>query len=613
MIKKLALGFIALVLNNTWAGESIHWQDWSASTFADAKAQNRLILVNVGHEGCTACRFMEENTFSNPAVITLVNANFVAIQVDSEARPDIGERYSDWAWPANAFMRSDGTHVLAFAGSRRPEPYMKVLREVIDGHAAGTLSADKLAPYGAAQVAESAPFTELRDQVRALQDGVFKDKSSGVFESAEPLRHLLLRNHLYGDSNALAMAKATLDGHLQQLDPVWGGMFYASFGRWGNVAPEKRLESQAATLQAYANAYQITNESKYKGAIENVDKYLTTFLRSKQGLFFANQQDNLVSLSVAPEKVMDMDDYYALGDKERRSHGMPSIDHAIYSDVNARIILGYVMAYEATGEQRYLDTATAAAKQLLADRQTKDGWIIQFKAGDELSADERIHVLTDKPVPYLRTQAHSGLALLRLYTATGESSWRQAAVQLARGLLSTLEDPKLGGFYGGPDDGTPGRRKPLEDNAAAAQFLYLLGVLEKEDKFKVAAERAIRAAASPIAVSREGKITGSLAMALEIITAGYVELSVVGDEKDSRTQGLLKAGRNVFEPRKLVHIESTGRYPERKAPAMYICNDERCTLPIYDPAEVPVQASLFTYLAVSTKSAPSTKSAASAN
>ncbi len=589
MIKKLALGFIALALSNTWAGDNIHWQDWSASTFADAKTQNRLILINVGHEGCTACRFMEENTFSNPEVIALVNSNFVAIQVDSEARPDIGERYSDWAWPANAFMRPDATQVLAFAGSRRPEPYMKVLREVIDGHAAGTLTADKLAPYGVAQVPESAAFTELRDQVRALQDDVFKDKTSGVFETAEALRHLLLRNHLYGDSNALAMAKATLDGHLQQLDPVWGGMFYASFGRWANVAPEKRLESQAATLQAYANAYQITNEPKYKDAIENVDKYLTTFLRSKQGLFFANQQDNLAS-------EIDMDDYYALGDKERRSHGIPSIDHAIYSDVNARVILGYVLAFEATGEQRYLDTATAAAKQLLADRQTKDGWLIQFKAGDELSADERIHVLTDKAVPYLRTQAHSGLALLSLYTATGESLWRQAAVRLARGLLSTLEDPKLGGFYGGPDDGTPGRRKPLEDNAAAAQFLYLLGVLEKEDKFKMAAERAIRAAASPIAVSREGKITGSLAMALEIITAGYVELSVVGDEKDSRTQGLLKAGRNVFEPRKLVHIEATGRYPLRDAPAMYICNDERCTLPIYDPDNVPTQASLFTYV-----------------
>jgi uncharacterized protein len=599
MIKLIVLGALAFTLSNSWASEGIQWQEWAAETFAEAKAKNKLILINVGHEGCTACRFMEENTFSNSAVIKLVNANFIAIQVDSEASPDIGERYSDWAWPANAFMRPDATQVLAFAGSRRPDRYMKVLHELIDGHAAGTLEPDKLAPYGAAQASESAPFSALRGQVRALQDNAFKDKKSGVFETAEPLRHLLLRHHLYGDSNALAMAKATLDGHLHQIDPVWGGMFYASFGKWTNIARELRLESQAAALQVYADAFQITADPKYRDAIANVDRYLTNFMRSKQGLFFANQQDRLDSLPGRINSDMDFDDYYSLDDKARRSHGIPTIDHAIYSDINARVILGYVIAFQATGEQSYLDTARTAAKQLLDDRQTKEGWLIQFKPGEELSSDERIHVLTDRPLPYLRTQAHSGLAFIQLYTATGEATWRQAAMQVASALLTTLEDPKIGGFYGAPDDGTPGRRKPLEDNAAAAQFLYLLGVLEKEDKFKVAAERAIRAAASPTAVRREGRITGNLAMALEILTAGYVELSVVGDDADSRTQGLLKAGRSVFEPRKLVHIESAGRYPKRKAPAMYICNDERCTVPIYDPNIVSAQAKLFTYTGVS--------------
>ena len=182
-----------------------------------------------------------------------------------------------------------------------------------------------------------------------------------------------------------------------------------------------------------------------------------------------------------------------------------------------------------------------------------------------------------------------------LYEATAEPRWQRAAIQLANALLEQLEDPKLGGFYGAPDDGTPGQRKPLEDNAAAARFLYLLGVLEKEDRYKHAAERAIRASASTTAVRREGKITGNLAMALEILTAGYVEFSVVGDLGDPRTQDLLQAGRRVFEPRKVVHIETAGRYPARSVPAMYICNDERCSVPIFSPDDVPRQARQFTY------------------
>jgi len=589
MIKYIGLSLLCLVLPTTWAAEAIQWQPWSAATFTQAKTEQRLILINVGHEGCTACRFMDENTFSKPAVIELVNANFVAIQVDSEARPDIGERYSDWAWPANAIMRPDAVQVLAFAGSRRPDSYMQILREAIDGHKAGTLSPDKLAPYGISREAETAAFSQLRDQIRALQDEVFKTKNSGVFESAEALRHLLLRKHLYDDNNALKLATNTLDGLLQQLDPVWGGMFYASFGNWNNTVPEKRLESQAAALQAYADGYQLTGDQKYREALTNVDSYLRSFMRSQQGAFYANQPDRLAGLPAN----MSMNDYYALGDKERRRYGVPAIDHAVYSDVNARVILGYAMAFEATGKQAYIETATQAAKHLLEERQTDAGWIIQFKPSAELSADQRVHVITNQPLPYLRAQAYFGLALMALYRTTDDLYWRQAAIKVADALLLKLEDNKIGGFYGAPDDGTPGRRKPLEDNAAAAQFLYLLGVLEKNEPYKVAAERAIRASASPTAMRREGRITGKLAMALEVMTAQYVEFSVVGDAEDSRTQALLQAGRSVFEPRKLVHSESTGRYPRRAAPAMYICNDQRCTVPIYKPADVAIKAGMF--------------------
>ena len=587
----LTVILLALTGHQAWADDQIRWLDWSADAFTEARSQNKLILVNVGHEGCTACRFMEANTFSNQDVIDLVNANFIAIQVDSEARPDIGERYSDWAWPANAFLRPDGTQVLAFAGSRRAENYISVLQQLIAGHSAGTLTPDALAPYGEPEAPRTTPLTTLRDQVRARQDRAFKGKRGGVFENAEPLRHLLLRSHVYADADAHDAAKATLDGLTKQMDSVWGGMFYVSFGRWDNVVVEKRLESQAAALQAFADAYQLMGDAAYRNAIDNVHRYLTTFMRSKDGAFFANQQDRVATLP----RGMSMDDYYALGDEDRRRHGIPTIDHAIYTDVNARVILGYVMAFEATGKQPYLDTAITAAEHLLDVRQTEAGWMIQFTAGPELSADERIHVLTDEPVLYLRTQAHFGLALLGLYEATAEPRWQRAAIRLANALLEELEDSTLGGFYGAPDDGTPGQRKPLEDNAAAARFMYLLGVLVKDDRYRHASERAIRASASATAVRREGKITGNLAMALETLTAGYVAFSVVGDVRDRRTQELLQAGRRVFEPRKVVHIEAPGRYPARSVPAMYICNDDRCSVPIFSPDDVARRARQFTY------------------
>lgn len=88
-------------------------------------------MINVGHEGYIACRWMEERTFENPDVIKILNQHFVSIQVDSEARPDIGERYSDWAWPATAFMTPAGEQVLAIRGSRGPEKFLTIVNKLI--------------------------------------------------------------------------------------------------------------------------------------------------------------------------------------------------------------------------------------------------------------------------------------------------------------------------------------------------------------------------------------------------------------------------------------------------------------------------------------------------
>jgi len=42
-----------------------------------------------------------------------------------------------------------------------------------------------------------------------------------------------------------------------------------------------------------------------------------------------------------------------------------------------------------------------------------------------------------------------------------------------------------------------------------------------------------------------------------------------------------------------ISSKSTGHYPLRAAPAVYICNDQRCTVPIYKPDDVVVKAGMF--------------------
>ena len=68
----------------------------------------------------------------------------------------------------------------------------------------------------------------------------------------------------------------------------------------------------------------------------------------------------------------------------------------------------------------------------------------------------------------------------------------------------------------------------------------------------------------------------------------------MGDPNDAAAGQLLSAAQRVFELRKVVHFEQPGRYPERERPALCICNDDACSLPIYDAESVREEARKFT-------------------
>jgi len=585
---------LSIMLFNTVAmaaDNAIHWQAWSQQAFDKARELNKPMLINVGHEGCMACRWMKEDTFTHPEIIELVNANFIAVQVDSEMRPDIGERYSDWAWPATAFNKPDGTQVLAIRGNRKAENFSVILNKIIEGHRAGTLEPDQLAPYSAPSKPRDTPLTKIRDQVRFQLDDSFDDKLGGwgsnkILEHAEPILQYAHRAHLENDTLAKQRFMKTVNGFMHHLDPVWGGVFYESFGNWDELILEKRLETQVAALQIFATAYKLTGEKRFEKALVNIQRYLNDHLKSESELFFASQQANLPELSNS----MSLIEYYELDDKHRRTIGIPSIDHSLYTDLNARIVSGLMHAYETTGNKDYLAMGLRTADALIRTRKVKDGSFVQFKQNAEFKHNERIHEVLENEAVYLRPHAYLGLAFLDLYQATADVRWLHQAEGIVK-VLYSLQDNQLGGFFGTTKQIVP--RKPLEDNAVAARFMYLMGVLMKKDEYTLAAERAIRASAAKDIVEREGRITGNLALTTELLTVGYLEFSIVGDANDPASQALFDSARRVYEPRKVQHYEAPGRYPKRNKPAMYICNVQACSAPIYKAENVAAEARKF--------------------
>jgi uncharacterized protein YyaL (SSP411 family) len=159
-----------------------------------------------------------------------------------------------------------------------------------------------------------------------------------------------------------------------------------------------------------------------------------------------------------------------------------------------------------------------------------------------------------------------------------------AARTITRAMQGALEDPRAGGFFASPAAASASSRpgapeKPIYENIVAARALHLVSVHAHDASLDGVAERTLRS----IGPRAGGAV---LALAVQDISLGPVEVSVVGTSDDPRAAALHRAALRVYEPRKAVHFEGPGRYPARGRASVYVCTRTSCSSPIDEPAAV---------------------------
>jgi len=94
----------------------VHWQPWGRETLAEAKRQNKPILLSIGYAACHWCHVMAHESFENDEIAGVMNDLFINIKVDREERPDIDNIYQSalalmgqqGGWPLTMFLTPDG-------------------------------------------------------------------------------------------------------------------------------------------------------------------------------------------------------------------------------------------------------------------------------------------------------------------------------------------------------------------------------------------------------------------------------------------------------------------------------------------------------------------------
>lgn len=89
------------------AENPVDWYPWGSEAFERARAEDKPVFLSVGYSACHWCHVMEQESFEDQATALLLNADFVAVKVDREERPDVDSVYMDAVHAVDGRLTAD--------------------------------------------------------------------------------------------------------------------------------------------------------------------------------------------------------------------------------------------------------------------------------------------------------------------------------------------------------------------------------------------------------------------------------------------------------------------------------------------------------------------------
>jgi thiol-disulfide isomerase/thioredoxin len=122
----LLLGLV-LFLQDLMAQEGIRFEqaEWTA-VLSKAKAENKLVFIDVYTSWCGPCKIMVRDIFPQKEVGNKFNASFINFKIDAEKGEgiEVAKKYAVKAYPTYLFVNGDGTLVYRSVGSMPVEKFM---------------------------------------------------------------------------------------------------------------------------------------------------------------------------------------------------------------------------------------------------------------------------------------------------------------------------------------------------------------------------------------------------------------------------------------------------------------------------------------------------------
>lgn len=452
-------------------------------------------------------------------------------------------------WPLNAITLPDGRPI--FAGTYYPqEHWLQLLdyfvkywnekpEEAMQRATEITRGINNMDNF---PVAKSTDFDsiDLEEQFRKIDlawDYTFGGRMGAPKFPMPVTLELLLQNHFYTKaSKPLEALTVTLDNMMNGgiYDHIGGGFArYSVDAEWEIPHFEKMLYDNAQLVSLYANAFKLTKNNRYKEVVyETIDFIAREWTDKSGGIYSASDADSegeegkfYVWSADELRSILDADfglfctvfNVSAQGNfegqnnltrvaavqadneklkvwktrlwQERSKRIAPGLDDKILTAWNALMLMGYVDAYTAFGEQRFLNGALRIA-QFFTKNVIKTDFSLtrNFKHGKTTIAG------------FLDDYSFSCEAFIALYQATFDEQYLRMADGLAQYTIQHFYNAQSGLFFYTSVNDAPliARKTETTDNvipssnASFCKALFKLGyILEQPSYLKIAQKAAL--------------------------------------------------------------------------------------------------------------------------
>ncbi len=634
------------------AHNPVHWNAWHQEVWQRAKQEDKMVIVSIGYSACHWCHVMEHESFEDTTVAKIMNDHFICIKVDREERPDVDQIYMDacqlisgsGGWPLNAFALPDGRPI--YAGTYFPkENWKQVLLYFVDywkNHREEALERATEITKGikgmdlVPKAGKVADFTKAdRNKMFEKLDANWDDKKGGrrgapKFPMPVNMQYLL-RNYYYtGNEKALKDVTVTLDNMMNGgiYDQIGGGFArYSVDSNWTIPHFEKMLYDNAQLVSLYSEAYQLTDNERYREVVEESLKFVERELSDTSGGFYSaldadsegeegkyyvwsyaelkkilgsdfeafrkvygvseqgnfEGKNNLLRYQEARADTEQLAKWKQLLMTARSKRAKPGLDDKVLTSWNALMLKGYADAYRALGEVKYLKRALQCAT-FLKERMIQPDYSIQrnYKNG-KTSING-----------FLDDYSFTCEALITLYQVTFDEQWLSLSKHLADYAIQHFYNANSQLFFYTDISDAPliTRKTETSDNvipssnSAMAKVLYQLGLYyDQSDYLKMAKNAAHQVKANTLEYTA---YYGHWAMLSDWLMKEPYEVVIAGKEALSIQQ---QFGKYFLPDCVFAGARESSSLPllqdriKPNATYIYVCRNKVCQLPVLSVSE----------------------------